>query len=97
MAYATSTDHAKSYILTLDENQAAWKGKLDDLKSLIKQTGGRITHEYSLVKGFSMELPSDRSKGIVEKLESFAEKLKCKLHIEEDQEVHTFSGHGSFN
>ncbi|SCU87181.1 LADA_0E02498g1_1 [Lachancea dasiensis] len=95
LAYATST--AQSYILTIDEQQPAWKAKLDDLKSLVKQAGGRITHEYSLVKGFSMELPAESSKGIVDRLESFASRLKCKLHIEQDQEVHAFGGHGSFN
>ncbi|CEP60999.1 uncharacterized protein LALA0_S02e04478g [Lachancea lanzarotensis] len=89
VAYASTFDQAKYYILTLDEDdQDAWKGKLDDFKSLVKQTGGKITHEYSLVKGFSMELPSAHSSDIVKKLLNFAQKLHCKLNIEEDQEVH---------
>ncbi|SCU96774.1 LAME_0F17392g1_1 [Lachancea meyersii CBS 8951] len=92
VAYATSLDRAKSYILTLEEDQEAWKGKLDDLKSLVKQTGGKITHEYSLVKGFSMEIPSSHSTDVLERLEKFAQKLKFKLNIEQDQEVHAMSG-----
>ncbi|SCU92503.1 LAFA_0F11034g1_1 [Lachancea sp. 'fantastica'] len=66
----------------------AWKGKLDDFKSLVKQAGGKITHEYSLVKGFSMELPSAHSSDIVNQLSKYAKKLQCNLNIEQDQEVH---------
>ncbi|CAR21625.1 uncharacterized protein KLTH0B06314g [Lachancea thermotolerans CBS 6340] len=92
MAYAATANNVKSYILTLDDNQPALAGKIQDLKSFVQQVGGKITHEYSLIKGFSLQLPADDSSDILQKIESFGEKLSCKLNLEQDQEVHTFKG-----
>ena len=82
--------------MTLEENQSTLQAKIDDLKSLVKQAGGKITHEYSLIQGFSMELPAKHSSTIVEKIERLGKKLKCKFSLEPDQEVHAFEGPEEF-
>ncbi|CUS22358.1 LAQU0S05e03576g1_1 [Lachancea quebecensis] len=95
-AYAAASNNVKSYILTLDDNQSALANKIQDLKSFVQEVGGKITHEYSLIKGFSLQLPADDTSDILQKIERFGEKLSCKLNLEQDQEVHTFKGPEAF-
>ena len=48
----TSDDH-KTFIVTLKETCSPEK-----FKESIKALGGEIQHEYSLIKGFSIKVPS---------------------------------------
>ncbi|KAK4466156.1 hypothetical protein QBC42DRAFT_259593 [Cladorrhinum samala] len=43
-----------SYIVTLKPE--ATDSQLDDAKQKVKDQGGKITHEYSLIKGFAFEV-----------------------------------------
>ncbi|KGK39928.1 hypothetical protein JL09_g867 [Pichia kudriavzevii] len=43
----------KTYIVTLKENAA-----VENFKKAINAIGGEIGHEYSLIKGFSIKIPS---------------------------------------
>lgn len=68
---------------------------LSKFKELVKEAGGSITHEYSLIKGFSMQLPFDFTDGVIKKLNAAADELGNNFHLERDSEVHVFSGHAS--
>ncbi|OUT23099.1 hypothetical protein CAS74_001407 [Pichia kudriavzevii] len=51
----------KTYIVTLKENAA-----VENFKKAINAIGGEIGHEYSLIKGFSIKIPSIRINTIEE-------------------------------
>ncbi|KAK4223762.1 hypothetical protein QBC38DRAFT_486985 [Podospora fimiseda] len=66
-----------SYIITL--NESATDSELAEAKQHVKDQGGKIVHEYSLIKGFSFELPE----GTVSTLA----KKPYVASVEADQEV----------
>ncbi|GAV46518.1 hypothetical protein ZYGR_0A01100 [Zygosaccharomyces rouxii] len=72
----------KSFIVTLKEN--APDADVSKFKDSIKDLNGSITHEFSLIKGYTVHLPETLH----------ANKLKDShnsiiANIEEDKEVHT--------
>ncbi|KAJ5679220.1 hypothetical protein N7462_007464 [Penicillium macrosclerotiorum] len=54
--------------------------ELEKAKQLALEKGGTIKHEYSLIKGFTVEYPEDH----VDTLES-----NDHIHVEKDAEVNT--------
>ncbi|KAH7244639.1 hypothetical protein NW754_008509 [Fusarium falciforme] len=68
-----------TYIVTCKDD--ASPEQVESAKQHAKDQGGKITHEYSLIKGFAVEYPSDA----VQTLESH-EHVKA---VEADQEVRT--------
>lgn len=86
--------HGRSYILSFDET--AKKVPIDvweEAKSTIGALGGKVTHEYSLIRGFSLEL-DDRVKEHVERVIQVMEsKYGVKAHLEEDKLVHAAKEH----
>lgn len=69
----TNEDH-KTFIVTLKESCSP-----DKFKESIKGLGGEIQHEYSLIKGYSIKLPSIHAASL--------HKNEGINTIEEDQEV----------
>lgn len=72
----------KSFIVTLKENVP--DAEVFKFKDSIKQLNGSITHEFSLIKGYTVHLPETLH----------ASKLKDShssiiANVEEDKEVHT--------
>ncbi|KAL0769408.1 hypothetical protein CaCOL14_008716 [Colletotrichum acutatum] len=68
-----------TYIVTCKEDASA--DQVAAAKKHATDQGGKIGHEYSLIKGFSVEFPEDQ----ISTLESH-EHVK---HVEKDQEVKT--------
>ncbi|KAI1113776.1 hypothetical protein F5Y14DRAFT_416534 [Nemania sp. NC0429] len=68
-----------SYIVTLKDD--ATPEEVAEAKQHAKDQGGKITHEYNLIKGFAVEFPE----GSVSTLESH----KHVKAVEADQEVKT--------
>ncbi|KAI0870170.1 protease propeptide/inhibitor [Hypoxylon argillaceum] len=68
-----------TYIVTCKEN--ASPEEVAAAKQHAKDQGGKITHEYNLIKGFAVEYPEDK----INTLESH-EHVKA---VELDQEVRT--------
>lgn len=72
----------KSFIVTLKENAPA--DEINKLKHSISELDGSVTHEFSLIKGFTVKLPDE-----------FNFKRLHDTHgsiisnIEEDKQVHT--------
>jgi len=66
------------YNVTLKEN--ASPTELEKAKELVKSKGGVIKHEFTLIKGFTVEIPDD-SVSILQSNEH--------IHVEEDSEVKT--------
>ncbi|KAF3903117.1 hypothetical protein ABW21_db0204870 [Orbilia brochopaga] len=50
----TSTKMPQSYIITVKEG-----GSVEAAKQKAVDQGGKITHEYNLIKGFAVEFPDD--------------------------------------
>ncbi|CAI5759343.1 unnamed protein product [Candida verbasci] len=71
----------KGYIVTLKED--ATDGEVNSIKDKVKELGGKITNEFSLIKGFSVHLPDIIS---AESLGKHSDKI---ANVEEDKEVHT--------
>lgn len=69
-----TSDDNKTFIVTLKENCSPEK-----FKESVKALGGEIQHEYSLIKGFSIKLPSIHATTLG--------KDEHVSTIEEDQEV----------
>lgn len=83
-----------SYILTIDENgQVIESTFLDDIKLLVDKLGGEITHEYMLIKGFTLDLSDDMVPTLQEKLQEIKDKFNCHIFLEKDSEVHAYSAH----
>ncbi|CAH2450533.1 Protease B inhibitor 2 [Komagataella phaffii CBS 7435] len=68
----------KSFIITLKED--ATDPAIEKVKSFIKSIGGEISHEFSLIKGFSAKLPTTHVSSV--------EGDEAVATIEEDSEVH---------
>ncbi|MCJ1282215.1 hypothetical protein MMC26_001538 [Xylographa opegraphella] len=66
------------YNVTLKEN--ASPEELSKAKETAKSQGGEITHEFSLIKGFTVKYPDDK----MSTLES-----NEHIHVEKDGEVKT--------
>ncbi|ODV84586.1 hypothetical protein CANARDRAFT_29114 [[Candida] arabinofermentans NRRL YB-2248] len=73
-----SSDH-KTFIVTLKET--CTDPAIAKFKSSLEALGGEIQHEYSLIKGFSVKLPSIHSQALQEN--------DAVATVEEDQEVKT--------
>ncbi|SCV00815.1 LAME_0G12156g1_1 [Lachancea meyersii CBS 8951] len=72
---------AKTFIVTLKDHVA--EGDISTVKDAFTKLGGEITHEFSLIKGFSVKVPEVGIDSVKKKHgDSIA-------NIEEDQEVHT--------
>lgn len=77
--FAVLSATMSKYIVTLKENTS--DDEANQIKQQIEQLGGKITQEYSLIKGFAAELP-----------EVAASKVQSSPHVllfEADQPVHT--------
>ncbi|GAV55585.1 hypothetical protein ZYGR_0AV02170 [Zygosaccharomyces rouxii] len=87
-AYAATT----SYIITVEQTDVP-SSFIDSLKQRVNDVGGYITHEFSLIKGFTAELDDSE----VSKLQGQVKQAELKsgyyVHIEKDSEVHTFARH----
>ncbi|CAK9439890.1 uncharacterized protein LODBEIA_P39900 [Lodderomyces beijingensis] len=70
----------KGYIITLKEDTP--DSTAESIKNKIKQIGGKITNEFSLIKGFAVQLP-------VIHAESLGKDHPEIANVEEDKEVHT--------
>ncbi|KAJ9666896.1 hypothetical protein H2201_003030 [Coniosporium apollinis] len=55
-------------------------GELEKLKKQIQDQGGKITHEFKLIKGFTAEVPDDAISTLQD---------NQHLNVEPDQEVRT--------
>ncbi|AQZ16985.1 YHR138C [Zygosaccharomyces parabailii] len=90
MAVVQATNY--SYIITVDPSDVQ-VSVVDDLKSKVKSLGGYITHEYTLIKGFSAELDDAKISGLQALIKQVELKTGCFVRVEKDSEVHTFAGH----
>lgn len=84
--------NVQSYILTLDDELAS-PAVLDDVKSLVYNLGARITHEYSLIRGFTLDAPDELLPLLKQRLLEIETTLGYKVHLERDSQVHTFRNH----
>ncbi|KAK5100056.1 hypothetical protein LTR70_008018 [Exophiala xenobiotica] len=64
--------------VTLKEN--ASQDKLDEAKKTYKDNGCEIKHEFTLIKGFTVEVPEDKV-GV--------QSTNDHIHVEQDGEVRT--------
>ncbi|KAJ6256944.1 Proteinase inhibitor, propeptide [Drechslerella dactyloides] len=69
----------QSFIVTLDDH--ASEEDLQSAKDTARNQGGKITNEYTIIKGFSVEFPD----GTVHALDS----IPCVKNVEADQIVTT--------
>ncbi|KAI5958562.1 hypothetical protein KGF57_002407 [Candida theae] len=70
----------KGYIVTLKDDTT--DKEAESIKSKIQQLGGKITNEFSLIKGFSVKLPKIHADALHKEHPKIA-------NVEEDKEVHT--------
>ncbi|WLF80656.1 hypothetical protein PVL30_004442 [Lodderomyces elongisporus] len=70
----------KGYIVTLKEDTS--DSKAESIKNQIKEAGGKITNEFSLIKGFAVALPAVHADSLSKNHPEIA-------NVEEDKEVHT--------
>lgn len=71
---------SKGYIITLKDTCA--DSEASSIKSKITELGGKITNEFSLIKGFSAQLPTIHAEVLPKDFAGIA-------NIEEDGEVRT--------
>ncbi|SCU88685.1 LADA_0E11540g1_1 [Lachancea dasiensis] len=72
---------AKTFIVTLKDHVA--DVDISSVKESFSKLGGEITHEFSLIKGFTVKVPES---GIATVKDEHADSI---ANIEEDQEVST--------
>ncbi|CCE93607.1 Pbi2p TDEL_0G02400 [Torulaspora delbrueckii] len=72
----------KSFIVTLKES--APDAQVAQFKRSINELGGAITHEFSLIKGYTVKLPEELH---INKLKEGFNPIIA--NVEEDKEVHT--------
>ena len=70
----------KGYIVTLKDDTS--DKEAESIKNKIKDLGGKITNEFSLIKGFSIKLPKIHADSLHKESPNIAS-------VEEDKEVHT--------
>lgn len=86
--------HDRSYILSFDESvKQVPAGAWNEVKQTIGDLGGRITHEYSLFRGFSLELGDDVKEHVDHVIDVLENKYGVKAHLEEDKLVQAAKGH----
>ncbi|QLL34554.1 hypothetical protein HG536_0G04160 [Torulaspora globosa] len=66
---------------------------LDDIKSVVYNMGAKITHEYSLIKGFTMDASDELLPRLKQKLLEIENTFGYRVHLERDSEVHSFRSH----
>lgn len=72
----------KSFIVTLKDSVP--EAQVSQFKRSVDELGGAITHEFSLIKGYTVHLPDELH---ISKLkEGFSPII---ANVEEDKEVHT--------
>lgn len=86
--------HDGSYILSFDESSRAlpqnvWEKAL----GFADELGVKITHEYSLIKGFTLDVPEEVLPKLKKKLADLERDYGVKGHLEEDNLVHAFQEH----
>lgn len=80
--------------MTVDQNDELISSTfLDDIKSLVHDLGGKITHEYSLIKGFTMDASDDVLPRLKKKLQEVESEFGYKVNLERDSEVYCFESH----
>lgn len=80
VAYHIIKMAGKSFIVTLKDSVP--EGEVSKFKESIDRLGGSITHEFSLIKGFTVKLPEELH---INKLkDSFGSIIS---NVEEDKEV----------
>lgn len=80
--------------MTVDQDDGLISSSiLDDVKSLVYNMGGKITHEYSLIKGFTMDASDEVLPLIKAKLLEVEDRFGYKVYLEQDAQVHTFKNH----
>ncbi|CEP61375.1 Pbi2p LALA0_S03e01464g [Lachancea lanzarotensis] len=72
---------AKTFIVTLKDQVT--EPDVSSIKKSFTDLGGKIIHEFSLIKGFTVKVPEIGIDSIKEKHGNHI------ANIEEDQEVHT--------
>ncbi|KAF9870090.1 peptidase inhibitor I9 [Colletotrichum karsti] len=77
--HTTKTINMPTYIVTCKED--ATPEQFQAAKKHAEDQGGKIGHEYSLIKGFSVDFPQDQI--------STLENHEHVKHVEKDQEVRT--------
>ncbi|CCH58940.1 hypothetical protein TBLA_0B00970 [Henningerozyma blattae CBS 6284] len=83
--------YATSYILTFDNHGQDIRPQFfSDIKEQIKKLGGQITHEYTLIQGFTIDLRQEVLTPLKMKLADIEKTLGYKVYLEKDPEVHTF-------
>ncbi|CAI4053427.1 hypothetical protein SUVZ_15G2940 [Saccharomyces uvarum] len=93
MAQASSLS---SYIVTFpksDTDLAEENNVIEDVKKFVVGIGGKITHEYSLIKGFTVDLPDNGQvlDSLKERLSYVENKFGTKCNLEKDSEVHALN------
>ena len=93
MSEAKSTT---SYILSVDTgNQESINSNdfLQNVKTVLTEFQGVVTHEYSLINGLSFEMdPSIFTNNVKDKLINLGKETGVTVNIEKDQDVHAFTG-----
>ncbi|CAI4512825.1 ASN_HP2_G0023790.mRNA.1.CDS.1 [Saccharomyces cerevisiae] len=92
----TQASSLSSYIVTFPktDNMATDQNSIiEDVKKYVVDIGGKITHEYSLIKGFTVDLPdSDQIlDGLKERLSYIESEYGAKCNLEKDSEVHALN------
>ncbi|EJS43374.1 YHR138C [Saccharomyces arboricola H-6] len=93
MAQASSLS---SYIVTFPktDNVATEQDNIiEDVKKYVVDIGGKITHEYSLIKGFTVDLPDNDEvlDSLKERLNYIENEFGTKFNLEKDSEVHALN------
>ncbi|CCE63693.1 hypothetical protein TPHA_0F02110 [Tetrapisispora phaffii CBS 4417] len=87
---------ASSYILTFNEPSGdviVPTSFMDDLKSIIKEFGGKVTHEYTLIRGFTIDMSSSNISGLKSRLTTIGNEFGYSFNIEQDSDVHAIANH----
>ncbi|CAI1731451.1 hypothetical protein SEUBUCD646_0O03040 [Saccharomyces eubayanus] len=93
MAQASSLS---SYIVTFPKSDTVLEEEnniIEDVKKYVVEIGGKITHEYSLIKGFTVDLPDNSQvlDSLTERLSYIENKFGAKCNLEKDSEVHALN------
>ncbi|EDO18309.1 hypothetical protein Kpol_1039p60 [Vanderwaltozyma polyspora DSM 70294] len=86
---------SSSYILTFGNSgdEVIPNSFITEVKNIVSEFGGKVTHEYALIKGFTMDIPSDVVPNLKQKLELVEKKFGYSFNLERDSEVHALVGH----
>lgn len=87
-AYAATS----SYIVSVDQADVP-SNFIETLKQRVHDVGGYVTHEFSLIKGFTADLEDNEISKLQGQIKQAELKSGYSVHIEKDSEVHTFARH----